>query len=435
MENDTLKLEDRAKSVLSSNWTGRHTIPAKGLYPHQWSWDSAFIAIGYGNYAPEKAQRELDGILAGQWKNGLLPHIIFDPKAKGYFPDPGYWKTETHSPPNVLTSGIIQPPVHAIAALKYYRHSRDKKALKRWFPRLKAFHRYLHENRDPERSGFATIYHPWESGFDNSPRWDEALASIEPSGLPEYKRSDLEHVRTSEERPTGKDYDRYIHLTEILKKHDYDDKSIYRVIPFKIKDVVFNTILYAANKALLELAQVLSEERGEIQEWISRQEDGFLKQFSPDPEEGLFYDYDLVAGRFIERRTVAALTPIYAGLVDRAIIEKTISWMDHSHFCSKGMCKYPAIPSTSLDSPYFAHITYWRGPIWINTNWMIYQGLRTYKFEEKAERLREALLDLVRENGFYEYFDPHNGVGHGGENFSWTASLTIDFIHKCDIEC
>ena len=38
-------LED-AKKTLEGNWTGNFTIPAATLYPHQWSWDGAFIAIG-----------------------------------------------------------------------------------------------------------------------------------------------------------------------------------------------------------------------------------------------------------------------------------------------------------------------------------------------------------------------------------------------------
>ena len=27
-----------AKQTLDDNWTGRNTVPAHGLYPHQWSW-------------------------------------------------------------------------------------------------------------------------------------------------------------------------------------------------------------------------------------------------------------------------------------------------------------------------------------------------------------------------------------------------------------
>ena len=39
-------LLDGARSVLDENWLGSSTLPSRTLYPHQWSWDSAFIAIG-----------------------------------------------------------------------------------------------------------------------------------------------------------------------------------------------------------------------------------------------------------------------------------------------------------------------------------------------------------------------------------------------------
>lgn len=421
-----------AQEVLARNWRGHYTVPSPTLYPHQWSWDSAFIAIGYAHYAPDRARSELDSLFRGQWSNGLIPHIIFDTSVKGYSPGPELWGTEDLAPKGVATSGIVQPPVHAVAALRYYRHTRDVATIRRWFPRLKAYHRYLHEDRDPERSGFATIYHPWESGLDNSPRWDEPLARVEPKGLPAYRRSDTTHS-SAEERPTDLEYDRYIYLVGVLKRHSYDDRRLYSVVPFKVKDVVFNTILYVANRALLELARVLGEDTGEIEGWVGRQEERFTRQFCPDPDEGLFYDYDLVAGRFIRRRTVANLIPIYTGIADPDIIAMTVRWMDHAHWCGKADCRYPMVPSTSLDSPHFAHITYWRGPIWVNTNWMLYQGLKRYGYVEKAEILRDAILRIVRDNGFYEFYDPHNGKGYGARDFSWTASLTIDLLHRCRV--
>ena len=63
---------EHTKSVLKNNWQGNYTIPAKGLYPHQWLWDSCFIAIGYANYDLEKAQSEIRNLLRGQWSNGML---------------------------------------------------------------------------------------------------------------------------------------------------------------------------------------------------------------------------------------------------------------------------------------------------------------------------------------------------------------------------
>ena len=69
----------QARAVLDFKWTGGYTMPGPRLYPHQWSWDSAFIAIGYSRYDQDRATRELRHLLEAQWKNGLLPQLVFNP--------------------------------------------------------------------------------------------------------------------------------------------------------------------------------------------------------------------------------------------------------------------------------------------------------------------------------------------------------------------
>jgi hypothetical protein len=110
----------RAAYTLRDNSTGLITKAAPALYPHQWSWDAAFNAIGLATVDLPRARLELDSLFAGQWRNGLLPHIVFDPAASadGYWPGPAQWECAVHnedasSAP--ATSGIIDPPVHAIA--------------------------------------------------------------------------------------------------------------------------------------------------------------------------------------------------------------------------------------------------------------------------------------------------------------------------------
>ncbi|NIR15821.1 MAG: hypothetical protein GWN86_18585, partial [Desulfobacterales bacterium] len=48
-----------AKKILDNNWTGSYTKPSPRLYPHQWNWDSGFIAIGYAHYDQNRAQQEI----------------------------------------------------------------------------------------------------------------------------------------------------------------------------------------------------------------------------------------------------------------------------------------------------------------------------------------------------------------------------------------
>ena len=70
-------LARRAQDVLERNRRGAWTCPARGIYPHQWLWDSCFIAIGLARYDPERAAGELRALFRAQWANGMLPHMIF----------------------------------------------------------------------------------------------------------------------------------------------------------------------------------------------------------------------------------------------------------------------------------------------------------------------------------------------------------------------
>src|SRR5699024_536373 len=83
----------QARKVLKQNRVGSFTKPSASLYPHQWSWDSAFIAIGYAHYNQEQAQKELRHLFNAQWSNGMVPQIVFNEKdeASDYFPGPDFW--------------------------------------------------------------------------------------------------------------------------------------------------------------------------------------------------------------------------------------------------------------------------------------------------------------------------------------------------------
>lgn len=45
------------------------------------------------------------------------------------------------------------------------------------------------------------IFHPWESGTDNSPRWDAALEHARIGALPGYERRVLRYFDDLTERP------------------------------------------------------------------------------------------------------------------------------------------------------------------------------------------------------------------------------------------
>jgi glycogen debranching enzyme len=91
------------------------------------------------------------------------------------------------------------------------------------------------------------------------------------------------------------------------------------------------------------------------------------------------------------------------------------------------------IPSFDLKSAEFDERRYWRGPVWINTNWLLWHGLRQHGHDSLADEIAASSLRLVAHSGFHEYFDPLDGRGFGTDRFGWSAALTIDVIEQLDV--
>ena len=432
-----------AAGVLRRNGVKSWTKPAPSLYPHQWSWDSAFIALGLAHVDNERATGELEALFSAQWKTGKVPHIVFDPEAppKSYFPDAERWNSNglsEHAPTGPHTSGLCQPPVHALAVLRIWETAQDKdergieaarKFLTGNYPRLFSWHRYLATARDPERSGLVTIYHPWESGTDNSPRWDAPLSRIKIGEIPTYTRYDVQHVADASHRPTDEEYDRFLWLLELLKRARYEEIDIYGSHPFLVKDVLFSAILVAANEALLEISDVVGappEEREQVEAWIARGREGLEGQW--DPALGLCVDQDVITGEPLRVRTVAGFASLIAGGLGEKRLGDMLQSLDSEDFAGNPYLHRPLPPSTSPKEPGFHPRSYWRGPVWPVANWLLWWSLLRAGEPERAASLRRHTLEELAEGGFAEYFEPFNGEPLGSGEQSWTAAIALDML-------
>jgi hypothetical protein len=301
--------------------------------------------------------------------------------------------------------------------------------LQQIYPKLLLWHRYLMTHRDPEESGLVTIYHPWESGTDNSPRWDAPLSNVEVGDIPPYPRYDLRHVANPSERPTGADYDRYLWLVKLIKKAGCDERNIYRSHPFLVKDALFSAILVAANEALREIAALVRTPSGDrilIASWIARGHRGLNGMW--DPELGLCLDYDLRAGRPLRMRTVAGFAPLIAGRQDPGRLEALVATLDSPAFLGHPWLRWPLPPSTSPLQEGFRRRSYWRGPTWPVVNWLLWWSLLRAGEPRRAEGLRQASLQQIASSGFGEYFDPFTGELLGANDQSWTAAVALDWL-------
>ena len=111
------------------------------------------------------------------------------------------------------------------------------------YPKLLAWHRFLVRERADKETGLLTLFHGWESGTDNSPRWDAPYANVVPGpDLPPYERRDKSHVADASQRPTDAEYDRYLWLIEEAKRAGYDAARLRESGSFQVGDVLFTAI-------------------------------------------------------------------------------------------------------------------------------------------------------------------------------------------------
>jgi glycogen debranching enzyme len=425
-------LARQARAVLDANWLGHATSPSRRLYPHQWSWDSACIAMGYSSWNQARAQTELRSLFAGQWSNGLLPHIVFTAGAR-YFPGPEFWETErsAHAPAAPRTSGIVQPPIHATAALRVYENARDRDRAREFLgellPKLTTWHSYLYRERVRDDDGLVEVWHPWESGMDNSPLWDDALARLAPGldEIPPYERIDVE-VAEAAERPTDADYDRYAYLVRFLRDRSYDAAQVRATAPFVVQAVLFNSLLVQANRDLAEIARLTGGDPDRFEEWGDRTAQAIDDKLW-DEEGALYADFDVRAGDRVPARSSAGYAPLYAGVPAPERARQMIASLPAAGIDVDGGWAATSLPPTD---PRFEPNLYWRGPVWPILNWVLYRGLLRYGYRELAIQVRDAMLGLSRRGGFWEHYSPTTGEGHGGDEFAWTAALVLDLLRE-----
>lgn len=443
---------EAAKAVLEKNWVPKmnSTLPSPNLYPHQWSWDAAFVAIGYSHYDTGKAIDETNALFRGQWRNGAVPHIVFNPNAaETYFPGPSLWKIFSaghRGPLYASTSGIVQPPVHAIASLAIFTNAAaHNKAmafshLEDIYPKLVAWHDYLYRERDILNRGLVYIRHMWESGMDNSPAWDPILdfMTLADGDVPTYTRVDKGKVANHDERPSTYFYDRAVHLIKVSYDNDYDEARIAKSCRFLVEDVLFNSILARAGVALGKIAKIIGkprDSRAHIKraDWTAIA----LSEHLYDKEDGYFYDYDLVSQRHIKTRISGGIAGVFGASLDESKLQATLRHLLSDDILGSDLSSW-TIPSVARDDPGYTNTTYWKGPAWINVNYLVRDGLgRIAKDNDDAIRivdfLRDRSIELMMKSGFYEYFNTLTGSAHGGHSFSWSAALGIDMICRPNV--
>ncbi|WP_299816079.1 trehalase family glycosidase [uncultured Roseibium sp.] len=421
-------LDQKAKSILIENDQGGYTVPTKGLYPYQWNWDSVFVALGFATFDQDRAWREIEMLFQGQWRDGMVPHILFRKDDPSYFPGPSVWGTDGGPIPS---SGHSQPPVAATVIRELVDADVTGQSLDRaaaLFPKLMQWHRWFLAYRDPQDLGVIAVIHPWESGRDNLPDWDDALRAVEIADIGPYERKDTSHVDPAM-RPQKADYDRYLSIMAACRAVKWDPAEVARTCPFFVADPGVTFIFLRANRDLLSLAERLGRaaEATEIRGWIAKMEAGAKTLWNEDLKAHVAFDER--SGKLTDGISSAAFLALYAGIRDETTMKSL-----QAHFDRIASKVRFLMPSYDPDHASYEPLRYWRGPVWAMINYMIARGFAEAGDTMRAERLRADTASLIETGGFAEYFSPETGAGAGGGTFSWTSAIWLSWASPTHAE-
>lgn len=383
----------KCKALMESNRVEvrghRYTRPAPSTYEHQWLWDSCFHAIILRHFAFDMARDELLSLVAHQVKGG--------PDA-GMIPHMAYWNGGGAELWGYDDRSIItQPPLIATAAMLVYEKTNDKTLLEQLYEPLAAYHQWFDRRRDPDNDGLVSIIHPWESGWDASPRWDKPMGlSANPSD---------EESRLARKNLVAK-----------LIEYECDAQKLAEAGYFHVEAADFNLIRINDLEWLGEISRIIGKPN---YGWGEMAAETYYAMEEKMQHDGRMFDLD---GNQETRIDVPSAAEFVA-LLGRD--DDLVSRLNDSH----NWPTYP-IPTTPLNGGLFNGDHYWRGNVWLNVNWLIWSALRHSRYnpyDAIARELTDRSLTLVDKHGFHEYFNPITGKGHGSFPHSWSA-IVLDML-------
>lgn len=360
-------LRTAVAEVMARHWRpGGYTVPNGGVYPWQWLWDSCFHSLIWAELGDaDRAVAELASALALQDEDGFVPHMTYhgDPEARA-----GFWG-------RVGTSSITQPPVfgHAVAALTRRGIEVPREVVERAGRGL----RFLLERRARSAGGLVTVVHPWETGCDDSPRWDGACSG----GWTAPRWYDLkgELLATVERSPGG---------------------APLANPAFAVGPAGFNAVVAFAAR---ELAGVTGDDHlragaDELAGALGARWDPGLATWADDGP--------WPSGRV---RTADALLP--ALVVDGGLDPL-------GDPAGLGGAFGPA--GTDRREPAYDPTGYWRGPVWPQVTYLLWLAARR-QGHPLAATLAEGLVAGATRSGLAEYWHPDTGEGLGAIPQSWAG--------------
>jgi hypothetical protein len=373
----------RARAVLEHNWVpAGYTTPHTGTYPFAWLWDSCFHAVAWVALGePARAVAELTHVFRTQDPLGFVPHVDYE-AAPDVLAD--FWGRSG-------ASGITQPPMygHTIAEL----HRRGVDVPPDLLDRAGRGLRFLLDRRVRDHaSGLVTVVHPWESGADDSPRWDHWC------GAPDDRFDPASWYRVKGEL-VGSIVVEEPHGSPVANPaFGAAPVGFNALVSFNALELASVTADAALERDALDLAAVLDDR------W--------------DPDRRTWVDAGPGEPTSGGVRTLDALLPLLVCPGHGPQV-----WDELFNPDAFGGSCGPA--GVDRREPSFAPTTYWRGPAWPQLTYLHWVAAVRAGGGAPAAALAERLVRGALASGFAEYWHPDDGRALGAVPQGWAALAAV----------
>jgi len=345
----------RAGLISTRFYTTREAMsPSKIHYVGIWQWDSFFHALAYRYVEPRLAHDQLRVLLDHQRADGMIPDAVHDEGTVTHLNYP-------------VDADVTKPPLLAWAAWKLYERDGDREFLDEIYEPIVRWNNWWFEQNDLDHNGLCEYQHPYSSGLDDSPLWDEGM-------------------------------------------------------PVESPDL--NSYLCLQQEALAKIADVLGLEE-DTKLWARRADEQAKRmiEIGWDSQAGLFWATRL--GQRVNVRTPFNLFPLITGHMPADIAARLVEHLtDENWFWTR----YP-IPTVARSDPKYDPLKMWRGPTWVNINFLMIEGLQRSGFDDLARELRRRTLEMIQNrDDIYEYYHPETGQNPPGaaSTFGWSAAIFIE---------
>ncbi len=272
---------------------------------------------------------------------------------------------------NAYEADVTKPPLVAWTALKLYAKSGNRDFLEEVYGPVARWNYWWFKANDDDEDGIIQYNHPNSSGLDDSPLWDEGM-------------------------------------------------------PVESPDL--NTYLVMQMDALAQIADILGL-KDDVPMWRAHA-DELSKRIIEH-----FWDSD--AGVFWATRNnepIRILTPfnLYPLLTGRLDAPMRARVLEHLFNPNEFWLAHP-IPTVAKKDALYDPEQMWRGPTWVNINYLFIEGLMRCGEIDAARLLRDKTLELLMgQQDIFEYYNPETGAAppRAASVFGWSSAVFIDLAIK-----